>query len=511
MSHPSDSSFLRPARRCAGAAIGILCLALLASLSAADATGPAPTRTPATQPRLPHPPRSATSVTVPTADTEDAAPGPGPGPTVELSPAVQALIDHFRQLRPNLGDEDGPTRDHARQSLEADTTALIKALFRVPAEEDTPDERKQLALLAGLLQSRIQYEQNLLKIPATRRTAVDTMLEQVPGFAGFFGAGVEDKLKLLAALAGTKPDRDTQAVFLCLVLQDKNPRLVTAVLEQAAQAPCLEYLATAGTLIKKGYMELYLPKDLDEEGRANVLATEETHAQWMAWQQALVKLVGGIPGEGADKLLTGMLIDLTNPEESAIMQNQSGNCPWLVDLANLHAKRGIQSAFPKLVEAALRHSLTESAFNLDDAENGKPIYYSGADLVIYAAYRLIDKSIPERETSPSAWLAWKSNEERLQFYDHFQVAWQNDLYAKKTNRDGWADYREWYENNRGELEMATDENGMLQPEPEPPDLVNPDNPPPDPVIENLPAIQPDAPVILPEGVVPAQDAAGANE
>lgn len=420
--------------RCLTAAQRIAGLAVLAfaSLSAAE--------TPAALPPVPAGPPPATAASAP------------------LSPAAQAFLERIRELRPNLGDEDEPTRTKALETLRSETAAMLEALFRVPTEEDTADQRKLLTLIANDLQAKIAFEQFLLKIPAAQRAAVDDMLKKVPGFGAYFNAPTDTRIALLDTLVKAKPDAVLLAAFLSTVLVEKDPKLVMAALEFAAANPSTTYLPVLGDLIKAGYVELYLPKDAAANQMQMFMVARNSGGEYIAWSIALVKLISAIPGEQADAMLVSFFANLTSGNQAQInlqLGNRSGGNNLVIDVANALVQRSIQSAFPTLVKAAQSRSLLESGMMI----NNQPVQYSsGADFMVYTAYRLIDKTIPEQTTGQTGAIKWKNNEERLKFFDDFLAAWQGDVKNKKPQRDGLEEYQRWYDLNRRQLIQALDAN-----------------------------------------------------
>ena len=78
-------------------------------------------------------------------------PAAAPVAAVEVSAAAKGFVDRIRQVRLSLGDEDRQARDNGFQSLQADTDAVMKALFRVSAEGTDSDEKRLLVQLADRL------------------------------------------------------------------------------------------------------------------------------------------------------------------------------------------------------------------------------------------------------------------------------------------------------------------------------------------------------------------------
>ncbi|HTL52051.1 MAG TPA: hypothetical protein VL860_05675 [Planctomycetota bacterium] len=386
-------------------------------------------------------------------DLTPAAPANPPpvAAAAEISPAAKAMAERLRQVRPNLGDEDVPTRDKALDSIRSEMAAQFEALFRVPPEEDTADQRRMLKLIANEMAAKIDYEENLLLIPAAKRTAVDAMLKAQSNYQTYFSASTEDRIKFIEALCAAKPDVDTLAAFLCTQMMDKDAPLATAVLEHAAAAPSPAYLATAEDLLKKGFAELYLPKEANANQMQMMMYTRTLMGDFNNWYAALQKLIAAIPGPAADKLLLTMFESLSNPmqNQTMILQVNRGSVNQLViELANTLVKRGIQSAFPTLVKGAEGHSLMESGMRI----NNNPIQYSSAaDLLIYTAYRIIDPKVPEQTTGQNNTIAWKSSADRLKFYDDFLAAWQAEVQAKRPHREGLEEYQQWYEPNRRQM------------------------------------------------------------
>lgn len=376
-------------------------------------------------------------------------PAAAPVAAVEVSAEAKGFIDRIRQVRLSLGDEDRQARDNGFQSLQADTDAVMKALFRVSAEGTDSDEKRLLVQLSDRLQACLVYEKFLLQIPVTERPAVDAMLQRVPGFVQFFVAGTEDRIKLLDALCASAPDAGPLAAFLAQAMHDKDPRLVTAVFARAAAAPTDGYLRIAAGMIEKGYQELYLPRNVD----FFVVQEVNGYMNDRDWYYQLAVLIASIPGETADKLLCNLLESLTAQPCRLGVQRISDRKPLFVDLGNLIVKRGAQAIFPKLIVMAQTHILYE------DWTPGPPPQCSAtADVILYAAYRLMDNTVPERPVGKHALLLWKDGYERLQVWDDFLVAWQADVVAHKANRDGLEAYQQWYEKNRRELVKMMAEN-----------------------------------------------------
>ncbi|HTL53765.1 MAG TPA: hypothetical protein VL860_14415 [Planctomycetota bacterium] len=369
-------------------------------------------------------------------------PAAAPVAAVEVSAAAKEFVDRIHQVRLSLGDEDGPTRDKGFQSLQVDTDAVMNELFHVSTDANDSNEKLLLVQMADRIQARLLYEKNLLKIPVAERPAVDAMLRRVPGFAQYFVVGTEDRIKLLDALCASGPDAGSLAAFLAQAMHDKDPRLVTAVFARAAAAPMDAYLPIAAEMVEKGYRELYLPRNVD----FFVVQEVTGYMNDRDWYYQLAVMIASIPGETADKLLCYLLESLTAQPCRIGVQRIWDREHLFVDLGDLIVKRGAQAVFPKLVVMAQTHILYE-----DWTPGHPPQCSSTADVLLYAAYRLIDKAVPARPAGKHTSLLWKDGYERLQVWDDFLVAWQADVVAHKANRDGLEAYQQWYEKNRREL------------------------------------------------------------
>lgn len=390
------------------------------------------------------------------------------------APATQALIERLRELRGGLADEDAPTRDKAATQVRAEMDSILEALFRVPPDEDTPDERKLLALLAGQVKSKLEYEQFLLRIPATKRNLVDAMLKKaIPAdYAGFVGADAETRAAWIDKLVAAKPDTEAQAVFFCSLFDDKDPgfvtKLMTVAVESAPQdkgkpqVPVV-YLEPVSDLLKKGYIALYLGDQNNPQMmqmrlmQMRAMGQNNPGADMQAWNTAAVKLLVAVPGDRADKILVKLLETLTDPVQMQMQMQFGQQGPSLLnELGEALVDRKVQAAFPAL----LKNIHIYNALQMGSSFNGGPTMYSSpADSLVYLAYRLLDAKQPTRDAGRFGGLSWKSNAERLKYYDAFLAAWQAD--AKSENREGYKEYEQWYQVQRPSLVNAADQEAKI--------------------------------------------------
>lgn len=395
-------------------------------------------------------------------------------PRADLSAATRAAIERLRELRAGLADEDPPTRDRAAADLRAEMEAILESLFRVPPDEDTPDERRLLAQLAAQLRAKVEYEQFLLKIPAAQRNSVDAMLKKSggPDFQRFFDSSPAERGEWIDKLVAGKPDPEVLALFFCTLLNDKDPNFVTKLLTVALEASpqvagqrqvSTAYLEPVGDLLKKGYIEQYIGKANDVEAlqmmQMRIMNREGGRHDVQAWHQAAVQLLLAIPGERANTMLLQLLKSLAAPEQMQLqMQMGQDGSGLLLELGEALVGRKMQAAFPIL----LKPLPAFAALQMGASFNGGPtLYTSPCDSLVYLAYRLIDPNQPKREARQYGGLGWKSNAERLKFYDGFIAAWQNVV--KDPHREGYAVFEKWYQENRPQLVQAVDqEDKVLQ-------------------------------------------------
>ncbi|MGH7145209.1 MAG: hypothetical protein ACREJ2_13935 [Planctomycetota bacterium] len=469
------------AQACRRVAAGLVLAALPATLAAAqsDPAATAPTVPPASTPATPATP--GTGATAGTGTPGAPPPTGGKSAALAASPTLDALIAHLRDLRAGLTDEDKPTREKALAQLDAELDRLVEGLYRVPADEDTPDERKLLAIIGLRLRAKIQYESSLMEIPAAHRAAVDAMLKKAgPEFTEFFASDPSVRADLVGKLADTKPDLATLAIFLSSALNDSDPTVATAVMQAAtasltppdgkpadaaaaaARAEAARiYLQPLTDLLHKGYQALYMKTDQDG---GNLMAMQMRMQMQMqmqgggspvgAWHEAAFKLVALIPGDEADHLLVDILQNYAGQAQGMGFMRMGGGAgnSILADLSAAIVKRKAVGAFQPLLQLARQHQLQESASSF----NGSPmIYSSSADLFVYTAYRLIDPSVPERDAGRFSGMAWKDNAERLQFYDDFLAAWKK--VQDKPAFSGYDDYEKWYSDARTGLVSAVEQ------------------------------------------------------